>query len=66
MSKRDIIHLIIGKDEDIGPKTKTGCGKLLDDCGSGVTYCYRAAISCPECQAKAQAIAAMRGEGDLP
>lgn len=62
MGKRDIIHLILGKDEDIGPKTKTGCGRLLEDCGSGVVYRYRAAISCPECLVKAQAIAKMRGE----
>lgn len=61
-SKRDIIHLIIGKDEDIGPKTRTGCGKLLEDCGSGVTYQYRKAITCPECETKAASIARMRGD----
>lgn len=62
MNKRDIIHLIIGKDEDIGPKTKTGCNKLLENCGSGVTYRHRAGVTCPVCANKVAKIEHLRGD----
>lgn len=62
MNKRDVIHLIIGRNEDIGPKTKTGCGELLENCGSGVTYEYRKAVNCHSCIEKVKSIARMRGD----
>lgn len=65
MNKRDIIHLIIGKNKNIGPKTKTGCKQLLMACGSGVTYQYRQGITCACCQQEANAIANLRNEQQI-
>jgi hypothetical protein len=58
----NITHLIIGKDENIGPKTKTGCGKYLCDCKIGVTFQFRKSVNCPECLKKIKSIETMRGD----
>jgi hypothetical protein len=63
MNKRDIIHLIICSE--IKRDTKTGCGELLSDCGSGVTYEFKQAVTCPVCQSKVNRIARMRNEKEI-
>ena len=35
---QNTIHLIIGKEEDLCRDNKTGCGRMLEDCGTGVFY----------------------------
>jgi hypothetical protein len=62
MAKDGLVHLIIGKDEDIGPKTKTGCGKLFEDVGNGATYKFRAMVTCPDCLKKVEKIEKMKGQ----
>jgi hypothetical protein len=42
-------HLILGKDEDIGHKTKVACGKLLCDVKVGFTWKFRSQVTCEKC-----------------
>lgn len=55
--------VFVGKNEDIGPKTKTLCGMLVTDVKSSVyPYAFRINATCPKCRNKYSAIANMRGD----
>lgn len=68
--EREHTHLFIGKETDVGPKTKTGCGLLATDCKKG-GYSYANLrgdlnkISCPKCKTKAEDIQRMRQKASL-